>query len=101
MENFDILTKTFDILKSSIQSIQNPAFSYSKCIYIKYICMLIISSWLCPKCTFILLYTTLNLEACKINNRKKCVTFLRGGGGSPEERPHDVSRGQNNMRCFP
>ena len=57
--------------------------------------MLIISSWLCPKCTFILLYTTLNLKACKINNRKKCVTFLRRGGGSPEEHPYDVSRGQN------
>ena len=26
---------------------------------------------------------------------KKCVTFLRGGGRSPEERPYDVSRGQN------
>ena len=26
-------------------------------------------------------------------NRKKCVMLLRGG--SPEERPHDVSRGQN------
>ena len=28
--------------------------------------MLIIRSWLCPKCTFILLYTTRNLKACKI-----------------------------------
>ena len=37
---------------------------------------------LCPKCTFILLYTTLNLKAYKINYRKKCVTFLRGGWGS-------------------
>ena len=32
--------------------------------------------------------------------RKKCVTFLSGegggvGGGSPDERPYDVSRGQN------
>ena len=29
---------------------------------------------------------------------KKCVTFLNGGGGggrTPEERPYDVSRGQN------
>ena len=66
--------------------------------------MLIISSWLCPKCTFILLYTTLNLKACKINYRKKCVTFLRGvgvGGGSPEERPYDVSRGQNRYVTLP
>ena len=28
--------------------------------------------------------------------RKKCVTFLTGGGGgAPEERPYDVSHGQN------
>ena len=66
--------------------------------------MLIISSWPCPKCTFILLYTALNLKACKINYRKKCVTFLRGGGwggGSPEERPYDVSRGQNRYVTLP
>ena len=51
--------------------------------------MLIVSSWLCPKCTFILLHTTLNLKVCKIN-------FERGGGcgGPPEEHPYDVSRGQ-------
>ena len=42
--------------------------------------MLMISSWLCPKCTFILFYTTLNLKACKINYQKKCVTFLWGWG---------------------
>ena len=57
--------------------------------------MLIINSWRCAKCTFILLYTTLSRKACKINYRKNCVTFLRGGGGSPEERPYDVSREQN------
>ena len=34
-------------------------------------------------------------------NRKKCVTFLRGGGGSPEERPYDVSRGQNRHVTLP
>ena len=62
--------------------------------------MLIISSWLCHKCTFILLYTTLNFKACKINYRKKCVTFLRGGG-SPEKRPYDVSRGQNRYVTLP
>ena len=63
--------------------------------------MLIISSWLYPKCTFILLYTTLNLKTCKINCRKKCVTFLRGSGGSPEERSYDVSRGQNRYVTLP
>ena len=64
--------------------------------------MLIISSWLGFKCTFILLYTTLNLKTCKINNRKKCVSFLRGGGGvSPEERPYDVFRGQNRYVTLP
>ena len=35
-------------------------------------------------------------------NRKKCVTFLRGGGGgSPEKRPYDVSRGQNRYVTLP
>ena len=34
-----------------------------------------------PQVYFILLHTTLNLKACKINNKKKYVTFLRGGGG--------------------
>ena len=30
------------------------------------------------------------------------MTFLRGGGGmSPEERPHDVSRGQNQYVTLP
>ena len=28
-------------------------------------------------------------------SQKKYVTFLRGGVGSSEERPYDVSRGQN------
>ena len=57
---------------------------------------------LCPKCTFILLYTTVKLKACKVNYRKKCATFLRGGGGgSPEECPYDVSRGQNRYVTLP
>ena len=35
-------------------------------------------------------------------DRKKCVTFLRGGGGgSSEERPYDVSRGQNRYVTLP
>ena len=33
--------------------------------------------------------------------RKKCVTFLRRGGGCPEERPYDVSRGQNRYVTLP
>ena len=33
---------------------------------------------------------------------KKCVTFLNGGGGgSPEERPYDVSCGQNRFVTLP
>ena len=63
-------------------------------------------SWPCPKCTFILLYTTLSLKACKINNasgtsaeQKKVRDISKGGGGvgkgSPEKHPYDVSRGQN------
>ena len=59
-----------------------------------------------PQVYFILLHTTLNLKACKINNQKKCVTFLRGGGGggggsSSEERPYDVSRGQDRHVTLP
>ena len=64
--------------------------------------MLIARSWPCPKCTLILLYTTLNLKAFKINNAsgastesKKVRDVSKGGGGSPEKRPYDVSRGQN------
>ena len=37
-------------------------------------------------------------------NRIKCLTFLRGGGGvgeSLEERPYDVSHGQNRYMTFP
>ena len=36
-------------------------------------------------------------------NRKKCVTFLREGGGEgfPGERPYDVSRGQNQFVTLP
>ena len=33
--------------------------------------------------------------------RKKRVTFLRGGGESPEKRPYDVSRGQNRYVTLP
>ena len=66
--------------------------------------MLIFRSWPCPKCTFIFLYTALNLKACTINNAsgatavsKEVRDVSKGGwgGGSPEERPYDVSRGQN------
>ena len=42
-----------------------------------------------------------DLKACKINHRKKCVMFLRGGGESPEERPYDVFRGQNRYVTLP
>ena len=41
-----------------------------------------------PRCTFILLHTKLNLKACQINYRKKCVTFLRGGGGCLQKNVH-------------
>ena len=70
--------------------------------------MLVIRSWPCPKCTFILLYTALNLKTCKINNAsgakaesKKVRDVSKGGGGSPEERPYDVSRGQNRYVRLP
>ena len=50
--------------------------------------------------------TTLNRT--KINNGpgtsakpKMCVTFLRRGGGSAEERPYDFSRGQNRFVTLP
>ena len=73
--------------------------------------MLIIRSWLCPKCTFTLLYTTLNLKDCKVNNAtgasaksKKLRDVSKGGGGgegSPEEHPYDVFRGQNRFVTLP
>ena len=83
------------ILKSSIQSTQLPTVHkiqhFRKCIYILTVPGLV------PSVHFTLLYTTLNLKACKINNAsKKFVTFLRGWDeGIPEKRPYDVSRGQN------
>ena len=69
----------------------------------------IIRSWLCLKRIFTLLYTTLNFKDYKANNatgasanRKNCVTLLREGGeGSPQERPYDVSRGQNRFVALP
>ena len=61
--------------------------------------MLIISPGLAPS---VLLYTALNLKACTINNAseasaemKKVCDVSKGGWGSPEERPYDVSCGQN------
>ena len=62
--------------------------------------MLIITSWLCPKCTFILLYTVLNLKACEIYKLSKKVRDVSKGGGL-EERPYDVSRGQNRYATLP
>ena len=86
MENFDSLMNIFNVLKSSIQSKQNPAFSLVY-LHFRYVCILI-------------LYTTLNVKAGKINYRKKSMTFLRGGG-SPKERRYDVSRGQNRYVTLP
>ena len=70
--------------------------------------MLIIRPWPCPKCTFILLYTALNLKDFTINNAsgasaesKKVRDVSKGGGGSPEERPYDVSRGKNRYETLP
>ena len=76
MQNFDSLLKILNILKSSIQSIQTQAFWL-----VKYNGMLIIRSRLCPKCTFKLLYTSLNLEACKINYASGTSAVSKKGGG--------------------
>ena len=43
VENFESLLKIFNILKSSIQSIQNPAFLGGYCILSIFVCSL-----LCP-----------------------------------------------------
>ena len=48
--------------------------------------MPIIRSWHSPKCTFILLYTTLNLKACKINNAS--------GVSTESKKVRDVSKGR-------
>ena len=108
VENFESLLKIFNILKSSVQSIQNPAF-LGGYLYFKYICVLIIMSWPCPKCTFIFVYTIFNLKVCKINNSSGAsaeskflsAIFQSGDGRSPEKRPYDVPRGQNRYVMFP
>ena len=94
VENFDSLMKIFNILKSSILSVQKTS-SFHKCIYILSTYMLIIRSWLCPKCTFTLSYTTLNLKDCKINNAtgasvksKKVCDISKGGGGCLQKNVH-------------
>ena len=112
MENFNSLFEYFNILKLSIQSIQNPAFR--KCIYIssKFVCSL--WSPLTGKCTFILLYTTHNLKTCLINNtsrasaESKKVRYVskRGGGGGlgglqKNVHAYDVSCGQNRYVTLP
>ena len=54
-----------------------------------------------------LLYTTLNLKAYKINNtsgasiESKKVRDVSKGGGAPEKRLYDVSRGQNRYVTLP
>ena len=73
--------------------------------------MVIIRSWLYPRCTFKLLYTTLNLKACKINNatrtsaksKKVCDVSKEWevGGLTPEERQYDAARGQNRYVTLP
>ena len=69
--------------------------------------MLTLRSWLCPKCIFILLYTTLNVKACKIHNatgasaKSKKVRDVSKRVGAPEESPYDVSRGQNRYVTLP
>ena len=52
--------------------------------------------------------TTLNLKDCKINNApgasakwKKGRDIPEGGWGSPEERPYDISHGQNRFVTLP
>ena len=71
--------------------------------------MLIIRSWPCPKCTFIILYTTLNLKACKIKNasgvsaesKKVRNVSKEGRGGVSQKNLHDVSRGKNRYVTLP
>ena len=46
--------------------------------------------------TFI--YTTLNLKPCRM---KEKVRDVSKGRGAPEERPYDVSRGQNRYMTLP
>ena len=66
VENFDNLMKIFNILKSSIQSIQKSSifinvFTFSVYMYAHYQVIAL------PQVYFALLYTTLNLKNCKIN----------------------------------
>ena len=59
--------------------------------------MLIIRSWPCPKCTFILLYTALNLKAWGINNASGALAESKKVGDVPK----GVSRGQNRYVTLP
>ena len=72
--------------------------------------MLIIRSWLCPKCTFKRLCTLLSSHACKIDNasgapaeskKVRDVSKRVWRRRSPEERSYDVSRGQNRYVTLP
>ena len=73
--------------------------------------MLIIRSRHCPKFTFILLRTALSHKACTINNASEASAESKkvrdvskggwGGGRSPEERPYDISCGQNRLVTLP
>ena len=79
MENFNIVNSSIhaEYRKSSIF----VSVSIFKVYFYAYY-----QAWPYIKCTFVLLYTALNLKACTINNAsgasavsKKCVPFLRGG----------------------
>ena len=40
-------------------------------------------------------------EICHAREKQKVRDVSKGGGGSPEERPYDVSRGQNRLVTLP
>ena len=75
MKRFDSLMNIFNILKSSIQSLQYPAFSLVY-LHFQYICMFIVSSL--PQVYF---YTQNSSLQDKLSKKVRDVSKGRWGGG--------------------
>ena len=90
-----------DIVNSSIHAEYRKSSIFISVSIFKVYLYAYYQAWPYIKCTFVLLYTALNLKACTINNASgasavsRKVRAVPKGRGSPEERPYDVSRGQN------
>ena len=91
------LSENVNILNPSIQSIQIQHFR--KCIYIlsTFVCSL--SGPDLARSVLLYFYTQNNASGASAESKK--VRDVSRGGGSPEERPYDVSRVQNRYVTLP